>query len=215
MYSWVIPCPCQLQRTDQWLFGCVNQTLHFLVSISLFAKFDVVKAYVPMLGNTWIRLTGNIEYLDNGGSLESRVWVQFVNSWDVWLRDGLGCLIHKLFLMCCFTLPFLWCPYFSIEVIVPLLDTCCCGVGEACWDREPLGKGWRFWPGWDEGWGSNWGAPASRANGKRGGSLQFRGSWFPGGRWWKPWEAEMGQCSSLSSAVCAALLQPSLLLTLS
>ncbi|KAJ7400970.1 zinc finger HIT-type containing 6 [Pitangus sulphuratus] len=47
----------------------------------LFAKFDVVKAYVPMLGNTQIRLTCDIEYLDNGRSLESRVCIQFVNSW--------------------------------------------------------------------------------------------------------------------------------------
>lgn len=93
MYSCVIPC--QLWRTDQWWFGCVNQTLNFLVSISLFAKFGVVKAYVPMLGNTWIRLPCNIEY--NGGSLESRVRVQFANSWDVALRDGLGRFIPNYF----------------------------------------------------------------------------------------------------------------------
>lgn len=78
-------------------------------------------------------LTCNIEYLDNGRLLDSRVWVQFVNSWDTWLRDGLGHLICKIFLMCCFTLPFLWCPYFPVEVVVPLLDTCCHGVGVACW----------------------------------------------------------------------------------
>lgn len=55
------------------LFRCVNQTLHFLDSMSLFAESDVVEAYVPMLGNTGIRLMCNIEYLGNGGLLESRV----------------------------------------------------------------------------------------------------------------------------------------------
>lgn len=55
------------------LFRCVNQTLHFLDPMSLFAESDVVEAYVPMLGNTGIRLMCNIEYLGNGGPLESRV----------------------------------------------------------------------------------------------------------------------------------------------
>lgn len=55
------------------LFQRVNQALHFLHSMGLFAKSHFVKAYVPMLDNAWIRLMCNIEYLGYGGSLESSV----------------------------------------------------------------------------------------------------------------------------------------------
>lgn len=125
-----------------------------------------------MLGNTWVRLMCKIEYLGNGGSLESSVWVQSVNSWCIWL------LIHKLFLKCCFALHFL----FSIQ------------LRAAHWIHSSMElMGWIAGMGGlrerGEGWGqaetkgrsTNWEAPGSRSNRKRGMSLQVHGSCFLAG----------------------------------
>lgn len=46
---WCHPLPTLEYRSVG--VGCVNQTLHFLVSLRLFAEFGVVKAHMPMLGN--------------------------------------------------------------------------------------------------------------------------------------------------------------------
>lgn len=111
-----------------------------------------------------------------------------MNLWDIWLRDNLEHLACKLFLTCCFTLPFLCCCYFPIEVIVLLLDTCCHGAG---------------WPPGTGSLGERGGecAQAGAAPGelqpgtgrKSKGNLQLWGSCFPSGRWQELWGADKEQ----------------------
>lgn len=143
--------------------------------MDLFAKPNVVKAHVSMLGSTWVRLMCNIEYLGYGGSFESSVWVQSVNSWCIWL-------LIKLFLKCCFTLHFLWFPYFQSSKSFPL-DTFSHRVdGVNCWDRRPLGKGWRMRPGWNQGWEQQLGISSHLIKWEEGNELASPWLLFPGRR---------------------------------
>lgn len=113
MYSCVISCLCQHWRTHQCCFELLARLFTSWIPWVCLLNPMFMEAYVPMLGNTWVRLMCKIEYLGNGGSLESSVWVQSVNSWCIWL------LIHKLFLKCCFTLHFLWCLSFQYSWELP------------------------------------------------------------------------------------------------